>query len=90
MCAEAVDDECEVALPELWCDLAGRIDDPSRRPEENGDVLVDDVWSELACLLGAHDEAFDEWSQPPACPGNELLAALMRPDDLGKPPIRRL
>src|SRR4051794_779530 len=41
--AQAVDSERQVALPEVWLDLPGSVDDPPRGPEEHRYVLVDDI-----------------------------------------------
>ena len=79
---EPVDQQRQIALPELGCDLPRRVDDPSGRPQENGHVLVDDVGSELAGGLRTVDQLLDEGAQPRAGPGDQLLGAQVRAENL--------
>ena len=53
---QAVEDEGELAAPQLGRDVAGELDHAVAPPEEQRDVLRREVVSELTVLLRARDE----------------------------------
>src|SRR5256885_11885311 len=63
---QPVEDEAELAAPDLGRDVAGKLDQPVARPEHQWDVLRGEVRAKCPVLLSAGDEPRDEGPDPPS------------------------
>ena len=79
---QAVEDERELAAPELGRDVAGELDHAVAPPEEQRDVLRREVAAELTVLLCPRHELRDERTQPASHLLRARAAVLVRLDDV--------